>query len=186
MQKATHPKFKIYNPGLTFIPLEVIFRWGVPEGSKLLKKDYKAFDQFSAPLIEFTTKLESFDRDISEEEATELIPTSTSIEQIQTFTADVALKLKNYFQSCGLRLWDGKIEIAVDPDGKLLLIDAITPDELRLTLEDFPRIPLSKELLRRWYQKTLWPIQLQSLKEQEGQNWKAKAPAPPLRWVHGE
>lgn len=179
MEKATHPKFKIYNPGLTFIPLEVIFRWGVPEGSKLLKKGYKAFDQFSAPLIEFTTKLESFDRDINSEEATELIPTSTSIEQIQIFTADVALKLKNYFQSCGLRLWDGKIEIAVDPDGKLLLIDAITPDELRLTLEDFPRIPLSKELLRRWYQKTLWPTQLQTLKEQEGHKWKDKAPAPP-------
>lgn len=179
MQKATHPKFKIYNEGLKFIPLEVIFRWGVPEGSKLLKKGYKAFDKFSAPLIEFTTKLESFDRDLTREEASEIIPTQTSLEEINLFTADVALKLKNYFTNCGLSLWDGKIEIAVDPDGKLLLIDAITPDELRLTLEDFPRIPLSKELLRRWYQKTLWPHTLQHLKETAGQGWKEKAPSPP-------
>src|SRR5688572_5882733 len=69
MQKAAHPKFKIYNPGLKFIPLEVIFRWGVPEGSSLLKKGYKVFDQFSAPLVEYTTKLEAFDRALTLEEA---------------------------------------------------------------------------------------------------------------------
>ncbi len=179
MQKAAHPKFKLENKNLQFIPLEIIFRWGVPEGSKLLKKGYKAFEQFSTPHIEFTTKLEAFDRDLSDIEATELLPTSTSVKQIKFFTNNVALKLKNYFQSSGLQLWDGKIEVAVDESGELLLVDAITPDELRLTLVDYPRIPLSKELMRRWYQKSLWPTKLQELKDSKGQDWKALATPPP-------
>jgi phosphoribosylaminoimidazole-succinocarboxamide synthase len=179
MCKAAHPKFKLENKKLQFIPLEVIFRWGVPEGSKLLKKGYKPFEIFSAPMIEYTTKLEAFDRDLTEQEAQSLLPSSTSLQKINTFTSDVALKLKTYFNSCGLQLWDGKIEIAINDEGDLLLIDAITPDELRLTMADFPRIPLSKELLRRWYQKTLWPTELQKLKDEKGQSWRESAPPPP-------
>ena len=33
MKKARHPKFNLDSPELVFIPLEVIFRLGVPEGS---------------------------------------------------------------------------------------------------------------------------------------------------------
>lgn len=180
MRKASHPKFKIYNPGLKFIPLEIIFRWGVPEGSKLLKKGFKAFEKFEAPQIEFTTKLESFDRDLSHDEAQALLPSNVSLVAVTDFANQCAIKLKDYFQKCGLCLWDGKIEIAVDENtSQLLLIDAITPDELRLTLEEFPKIALSKELLRRWYQKTLWPFELQALKEKRGQGWKSHAPQPP-------
>ncbi|HEX7928394.1 MAG TPA: phosphoribosylaminoimidazolesuccinocarboxamide synthase, partial [bacterium] len=57
------------------IPLEVIFRFGVPKGSNLLtRKDWYPFPihegaEFGRPLIEFSTKLESKDRMLTYQEA---------------------------------------------------------------------------------------------------------------------
>lgn len=180
MKKVSHPKFNLSSDVLDFVPLEVIFRWGVPEGSKLLQKGHKVFEKFSEPKIQFTTKLEAFDRDLTDTEASTLLPQELSLTELQNFTQNCALELKNLFESCGLTLWDGKIEVAFHKtESQLYLIDAITPDELRLTCNDYPHIPLSKELLRRWYQKTLWPFDLQKLKQEKGQDWKQSAPRPP-------
>lgn len=87
VQKVDVPRLEesggVYNyspyeeePVQTLVPLEVIFRFGVPEGSSLLKrsnnKKYiqelglvklpKINDWYKRPLIEFSTKLESTDR----------------------------------------------------------------------------------------------------------------------------
>lgn len=185
MKKASHPKFSLKSDEFTFIPLEVIFRLGVPEGSKLLKKGHKLFEKFDSPFIEYTTKLEAFDRPLTKVEAKSLLPKGMTIEKVDAFALDCALKLQKFFSECGLTLWDGKIEVAAkNSTGELFLIDAITPDELRLTLDAHPTIPLSKELLRRWYQKTLWPLELEKLKSANDQHWKQLAPLPPAlgRW----
>jgi phosphoribosylaminoimidazole-succinocarboxamide synthase len=182
MQACQHPKLTQSSPNneLSFVPLEVIFRWGVPEGSSLLKKGHSLFEKFSQVKIDYSTKLESFDRALSEEEAQSLLPKDLKLEKISEFTKGIAQTLKDYFLKCGLTLWDGKVEIAYNAKTQeLFLIDAITPDELRLTLEDFPKTPLSKELLRRWYKKTLWPQHLNESKKQDPHNWKSAAIAPP-------
>jgi phosphoribosylaminoimidazole-succinocarboxamide synthase len=180
MKKVSHPKFHLHSETLDFVPLEVIFRWGVPEGSKLIQKGYQVFEKFQEPKIQFTTKLEAFDRDLTTEEVSAFLPEGLQLTELNNFAQNCALELKNFFESCGLTLWDGKIEVAFHKtESQLYLIDAITPDELRLSCPEFPHIPLSKELLRRWYHKTLWPFELQKLKKDKGQNWKQNVPPPP-------
>ncbi|NDG85123.1 MAG: hypothetical protein EBX52_08835 [Proteobacteria bacterium] len=59
------------SPEWTLIPLEVIFRFGVPKGSSLLarSKDYFEGQEFKEPLLDFTTKLERLDRPLTHDEA---------------------------------------------------------------------------------------------------------------------
>ncbi len=67
------------------IPLEVLFRFGVPAGSSLLqRKDWYPFDihegaEFDQPLIEFSTKLETKDRVISYQEAALILTNIDSV-----------------------------------------------------------------------------------------------------------
>ena len=75
-------------PGSCLIPLEVIFRHGVPEGSSLPQRiqrnpsygeqiglnvsNLQTGERFAGPVIEFSTKLESSDRFLSYQEAREI------------------------------------------------------------------------------------------------------------------
>ncbi|OUR97333.1 hypothetical protein A9Q84_13495 [Halobacteriovorax marinus] len=163
-------KEKVTN---TLVPLEIIFRFGVPKGSSLLKrtsdKNYLDLiglkkapvvgDKFEMPVIEFSTKLEERDRYISFEEAKEISGMScVEFEVLRATTTLLALRLKEYFAECDIELWDGKFEFAFDdfsPIGhrEFMLVDSVGPDELRLTKDG---VQLSKEVLRQFYLESPW------------------------------
>ncbi|MBT7668645.1 MAG: hypothetical protein HN623_03630, partial [Bdellovibrionales bacterium] len=167
--------YQAYNnqPSGVLVPLEVIFRFGVPAGSSLLERvdcaDYrqeiglqkipKSGERFTCPIIEFSTKLESSDRYISYEEARKISGmTSKEQQELIALTSLIALRLKELFAQGEVELWDGKFEFAfasAQESGQrsFMLVDAIGPDELRLTHQG---VQLSKESLRQLYRNTEW------------------------------
>lgn len=199
--------------GLSFIPLEVVFRFGTPAGSSLVsrvKKDPsyaiklgldgadKVYDGaiFDRPVIEFFTKLESSDRLLSFQEAANLAYLeSYEFNQLYELAQLVALSLYEIFAGCGIKLFDGKIEAAIDrlhlpnesTPARIILADSIGPDELRL---DCQGVQLSKEILRVFYRRTDWYKQIEDAKEEAesrpGIKWQdilkqeKKIEAPPL------
>ena len=161
------------------IPLEVIFRFGVPAGSSLLqRKDWYPFDiyegaEFEQPLIEFSTKLETKDRVISYQEAALILKGNTdTLGEIYGRTRALALFLHKMFAERGMKLWDGKFEFALI-DGKICVVDSIGPDELRVSRGD---AVFSKQFLRNFYLGSPWYNAVkkgEELAKQRGtENWK--------------
>ncbi len=156
------------------IPLEVVFRFGMPQGSSLkdrLKKDadYASVlglksvpsegELFDRPVLEFYTKLEPRDRLLSVQEA--ILISGLDQEHFQDLVERaqlISLALFHTFARRGIQLWDGKFEFILHDD-KVLLADSIGPDELRLLYEG---AHLSKEMIRQVYRGTSWE---KSLKE---------------------
>jgi phosphoribosylamine--glycine ligase len=183
MKKAGGSKWSLLKKKetLNFIPLEVVFRWGVPRGSSLLKREpnLRMGEKFSDPRIEFFTKFEDQDRLLNSDEAEKLLPKELDLQRLEVFATRVARVLKEYFDQIGLTLWDGKIEVAMNSKHEILLVDAITPDELRLTMPGKESVPLSKELLRHWLAKTQWAYTVDQAKVGGSHGWKAEVELPP-------
>lgn len=137
--------------------LETIFRWGAPTGSSWLTRhpDYPPDvlweDQFTLPVIEFSTKREPQDRILSLDEANDMIGSHNTAEMYR-LAHSTAVLLRTLLSSSGMVLWDGKFEFAVD-DGEVILVDSIGPDELRVTLDGEI---LSKQYLRNCYLDLGW------------------------------
>jgi len=173
------------------IPLEIVFRNMLPEGSSLLSRfrkgearpeDYglteipspnKVFDN---PLIEFFTKLEPTDRLLSKEEA---IKISALTENDLIKAKEIALKANNFLNkkaaSLNLVHADGKVELAFSPERKIILVDVFgTLDENRFL---FNGIHVSKQVARDYYAKTTWKEELYSAQKQgkPKEDW----PVPP-------
>jgi phosphoribosylaminoimidazole-succinocarboxamide synthase len=169
------------RPINSFIPLEVIFRFGVPVGSSLINRGYKAGEVFEFPLIEFTTKLESIDRLITDEEAKKLAGMNDfEFNLLLEKAKQCATFLKTIIDGKGLKLWDGKFEFAFgeldeNSNRELILVDSISLDELRITYKD---IPLSKEILRQAYKHTEWYNELVQAKSVSKDNFRAYISKP--------
>jgi phosphoribosylaminoimidazole-succinocarboxamide synthase len=183
----------VVNGQPRLIPLEVVFRFGMTEGSSLpsrLQSNPNYFAElglterpqtnqpFSRPVVEFFTKLEPKDRFVSYQEAFLLAGISPAeFESLIQTTLFCALWLYHRFDQCGMTLWDGKFEFAWTPDG-IQLVDSIGPDELRLTKGG---VSLSKEVLRQVYRTTPdladWPRAVQKAKDLAaslpGTDWQA-------------
>jgi phosphoribosylaminoimidazole-succinocarboxamide synthase len=166
------------RPKGVLVPLEVVFRFGAPKGSSFLERvaqnpKYamecglyevpRAEEEFPFPIVEFFTKLEPGDRFLSWEEARSIAGLSAEEQDdLVATTLLIALRLKDFFQPLGLKLWDGKFEFAFASEGPNLsdsqrtfvLVDAVGPDELRLTNEK--GIHASKEALRLHYRSSNW------------------------------
>jgi phosphoribosylaminoimidazole-succinocarboxamide synthase len=187
VQRAVaHEKFPaIADTDLIFIPLEVILRWGVPVGSSLAKDPQSPHYQapntrFQKAKIDYTTKLESQDRPLSFEEAQSLCPQGVVLEKLENFVMAAAAHLKEFLHQKGLEIWDVKFELAWDSQKKqFLLVDALTPDEMRLTFKGIDKIPLSKELLRFWLRQTYWYEELALQKKSNVTSWKKSLQPPP-------
>jgi len=154
-----------FHPGLSqfLIPLENIFRFGVPRGSSLLdrlKKNSAYAEQIglndipregewlTRPVLEFSSKLEPMDRMLSLEAALNFSGLDgPAFLHLRDMSLLVAVFLFDLFKEKGLDLWDGKFEF-VKVANEILLADSITPDELRITYQD---TQLSKEPLRQYY-----------------------------------
>lgn len=136
---------------------------------------------FDRPVIEFTTKLERFDRPLTHQEARELSGLNERewLSLLST-TEKIALKLKGIFAAADVTLWDGKVEFAAgeyrDGAREIILVDSIGPDELRLTKNS---TQLSKEIIRQYYRQTNWYAGLEAAKEKHGAQFKEFYPAPP-------
>jgi phosphoribosylaminoimidazole-succinocarboxamide synthase len=158
------------------IPLEVVFRWGMPAGSSLKERLTPSYvrelgldslpregDRFKRPVIELFTKLEQSDRFLTWEQAlnySRLQP--LQFKRMLARTEILAFWLRDFFAARGLELWDGKFEWALSRE-RLVLVDSIGPDELRL-VEPESGMPFSKEFLRNFYRGSPWYEDLREAK----------------------
>ena len=167
-QNVYHYPLQNEAKSLRLVPLEVVFRFGMPAGSSLkgrLEKDPdyarvlglsgqpKEGEQFEHPVVELFTKLEDKDRLLSVQEALLISGLSPEMfNQLIEISYDLALALYVIFAEGGIALWDGKFEFARNKD-QLLLVDSIGPDELRLI---YKGVHLSKEMIRQVYRGSSW------------------------------
>lgn len=165
----------------TLVPLEVVFRFGAPEGSSFLSraKERPGYSKglglgdvvaqgakFPHPIVEYFTKLEPTDRFLYRDDAKILaFLNDDEMAQLDQLTVLIALRLRDLFASFGVELWDGKFEFAfVAGDEKaraFCLGDSVGPDELRLVRGG---VHLSKEVLRREYRGSSWYQALEKAK----------------------
>jgi len=179
------------------IPLEIIYRNGLPEGSSVFKRleqgkttlkdlglDHypKPGERFAKPLFDVSTKLEQTDRYVSWEEAKriagltnlELIAVKTVLSKVDDTITEMACHAK-------LENEDGKIELAFDESRKLMVVDVVgTLDECRFTYEGFH---VSKEIVRQFYKRTEWYADVEEAKraaEAKGvKDWKTLCKSQP-------
>jgi phosphoribosylaminoimidazole-succinocarboxamide synthase len=170
------------RPQMAFVPLEVIFRLGVPRGSSLIERGlYSEGHLFDKPMIEFSTKLENTDRMLVDSEAQSLAGMNDEeFANIKETTSNLALSLKNLVEKTGMKLWDGKFEFAYIPGNipssrKFMLVDSISLDEIRITFDGFP---LSKEILRQIYKNSSWFEELKKYKVSSPMNFRQVCPQP--------
>ena len=181
------------------VPLEIIFRNGLPKGSSIFKKlkeaegdgaktkklldklglkeSPKEGDMLPKPIMTYTTKLEEGDRSLSEDEAYQI---SGLTEKQFLRVAPLALRINDYItercEQTGLAPhWDGKVEMAYF-NGSLILVDAVgTLDEDRMGDR------ISKEFLRQWYKENQ-PGFAEACDEykQTGPGWQERCPVKPI------
>jgi len=153
------------------IPLEIIFRNGLPKGSSIFKKLERAKGDaektesilkelrltdipkpgmmLPEPRYDFTTKLESSDRPLTEAEARRISGLSDeAFEKLLKRAAEVNAFITRQAEAAGFKHYDGKIEAMYD-HGEIVLLDVLgTFDENRFLFEDEQ---ISKEILRQAY-----------------------------------
>jgi len=194
--------YSAYTPNLKncLIPLEIIYRNGLPEGSSVFKRleqgkvtpqelglDHypKPGERLAKPIFDVSSKLEETDRYLTWDEAAKI----AGLTPIETAAVKVVLSKVNetineIAAKAGLANEDGKIELAFDTQRRLMVVDVVgTLDECRFTLDGFH---VSKEIARQFYKKTAWYKDIEDAKkkaEAQGiKNWKSlvKTPTPPL------
>jgi len=179
------------------VPLEIIYRNGLPVGSSVFKRlekgdltikdlglDHypKAGERFIQPFFDVSTKLEERDRYISWQEAQKISGLNTK-EMIKMknvlLTADKVIS--QVAKKAGLVNEDGKIELAYDSKRELMLVDVLgTLDECRFTYQGQS---VSKEVARQFYKKTAWYKDLEEAEKKAAEkgveNWKGLCQSKP-------
>jgi phosphoribosylaminoimidazole-succinocarboxamide synthase len=191
--------YSIYTPRLTnfLIPLEIIYRNGLPEGSSVFKRleqglvtfeelglDHypRAGEKLAKPIFDVSTKLEVGDRYVSWKEAQQIAGlTDSELEEVKSVLLKVDETITEIAAKAGLVNEDGKIELAFDPQRKLMVVDVVgTLDECRFTYEGFH---VSKEIARIYYRRTEWAKEVEEAKkkakEQGIEDWKRLVKAKP-------
>jgi phosphoribosylaminoimidazole-succinocarboxamide synthase len=167
-----HYDYRLYTPNLRnfLIPLEIIYRNGLPEGSSVFKRleegvitiEMLGLDHYprpgmrlSKPIFDVSTKLEQGDRYLTWDEAKEIAGLSDEeFENIKTLLLKVNKMITQMALKADLENEDGKIELAFDPERKLMIVDVVgTLDECRFT---YHGLHVSKEIARQFYRKTDW------------------------------
>jgi phosphoribosylaminoimidazole-succinocarboxamide synthase len=184
--------YGIYTPKSTncLIPLEIIYRNGLPEESSVFKRleqgsvtyeqlglDHhpKAGEKLKKPIFDVSTKLEDKDRYVTWDEAKEIASlTHGEVVEIKDLLMKVDGMITQTASKAGLVNEDGKIELAFNDERKLMVVDVVgTLDECRFT---YNGLHVSKEIARQSYRKTRWFKDVEKAKkeaETEGvQDWK--------------
>ncbi len=191
--------YSLYTPKLKncLIPLEIIYRNGLPEGSSVFKRleqgkttlkelglDHqpKPGERFDKPIFDVSTKLEKTDRYISWDEAKKIAGlTDEELNEAKNVLSKVNDIITEMASRAGLVNEDGKIELAFDDQRRIMVVDVVgTLDECRFT---FNGIHVSKEIARQFYKKTSWYLDLEEAKktaEEEGiKDWKSLCKSEP-------
>lgn len=152
------------------VPLEVIFRNSLPEGSSVFKRLAKGSttpeqlglsqmpkpgEKLEKPIMDVSTKLEPSDRYLSWEEAAEISCMSPGeMRRLREKAMQVNGFLTKRAEEIGLEHADGKVEFALGPSRELVLVDVCgTLDENRFLWKG---IHISKQILRDYYKTTPW------------------------------
>ena len=192
--------YSVYHSNLKnyLVPLEVIYRNFLPEGSSIFKrlksgqikledlglsKMPEPGEKCIPPILDVSTKLEVTDRYLTWKEAQEISGLSERlINKMKSLLIFVDNLITQSVNHIGLVNEDGKIEFGIDENGDLIIVDVLgTPDECRFT---FDGIPVSKEVCRIWYRKSNWFSIIEKAKNEDRINWKSKVnigpdPLPP-------
>ncbi len=187
--------YSAYKEGMKnyLIPLEIIYRNKLPEGSSVFKRlksgsiTYKDLgldhepvpgEVLKKPILDVSTKLEHFDRYLSWEEAKKISGLNDkNFSRLKNLILEINDLITKECSKAGIENVDGKFEFAVDGDGNLMLVDVLgTPDECRFLYDDFH---ISKEFARRWYRKTQWFSEVEEAKKKYGDDWKEKVKSKP-------
>ncbi len=191
--------YSAYTPDLKnfLIPLEIIYRNGLPEGSSVFKRleqgkvtfqelglDHypKPGERLTKPIFDVSTKLEETDRYVTWEEAAKIAGlTNIEAAAVKVVLAKVNETINEIAAKAGLVNEDGKIELAFDTQRRLMVVDVIgTLDECRFTLDG---LHVSKEIARQFYKKTDWYKDIEDAKraaEAKGiKEWKSLAKTQP-------
>jgi len=178
------------------IPIEIIYRNSLPEGSSVFRRlksgklqlEDIGFEEMpepgqklDPPILDVSTKLETTDRYISWEEAQEICDLSNhELQSIKDLTLDINKYITGETEKIGLSNEDGKIELAFDENRDLMLVDALgTLDECRFTYNE---MAVSKEIARKFYRNTDWSKDIADAKKQNRLSWKdlVTTPTPSL------
>jgi phosphoribosylaminoimidazole-succinocarboxamide synthase len=191
--------YSIYTSALKncLIPLEIIYRNGLPEGSSVFKRlaqgkitlqdlglDHqpKSGENFSKPIFDVSTKLEETDRYVNWTEAQKISGlTNQELADVKAVLLKADETITKAASNACLKNEDGKIELAFDDKRKLMVVDVLgTLDECRFTYEG---VHVSKEIARQFYKNTSWYSDLEQAKkdgEAKGvQDWKALCKSQP-------
>jgi phosphoribosylaminoimidazole-succinocarboxamide synthase len=184
--------YSVYSPGLRnfLIPLEIIYRNGLPEGSSIFKRleqglikledlglDHypHAGEKLEKPIFDVSTKLEQGDRYVNWAEAQRIAGlTDGELKDVKGLLLKVDDLITQLATRASLVNEDGKIELAFDPSRKLMVVDVVgTLDECRFTYDG---LHVSKEIARQYYRKTEWYREVEEAKKKavaEGvEDWK--------------
>ena len=184
--------YGVYTPTLKncLIPLEIIYRNGLPEGSSVFKRleqgsvkptDFgldhypRTGEKLTKPIFDVSTKLEEKDKYVTWEEAKRIAGlTHDEVVDIQGVLLKVDRLISELAARAGLANEDGKIELAFDGERRLMVVDVVgTLDECRFT---YNGLHVSKEITRQYYRKTEWYRDVEEAKKKasaEGiEDWK--------------
>jgi len=196
--KVVHD-YSMYTNSLKncLIPLEIIYRNGLPEGSSVFKRleqgkmtfkdlglDHKPIpgEQLSKPIFDVSSKLEETDRYVTWQEAQKMAGLNDrELADISDVLVKADETITEMGSKAGLKNEDGKIELAFDENRNLMVVDVVgTLDECRFTYDG---VHVSKEIARQFYKKTEWYNDLeQAKKEAEAkgvQDWKSLCKSQP-------
>ncbi len=175
------------------IPLEIIYRNSLPEGSSVFKRikegsldwrklglseEPKPGQILDEPILDISTKLEASDRYLTWEEGREIAAlTEGEVETLKRTVLAINRLITEKTVPLGLLHEDGKVEFGFDEQRKIMLVDAVgTLDECRFSYRD---IPVSKEIARIYYRKSAWFQETEEAKKKEPVNWKAHVSGKP-------
>lgn len=163
--------YGMFTPSLKnlLIPLEIIYRNGLPEGSSVFKRlaegkttlkdlgldHYPKPGEKIKPIFDVSTKLEETDRYVTWTEAQKIAGlTDGEVEEMKRVLSRINDVITAVAAGARLENEDGKIELAFDPGRRLMVVDVVgTLDECRFT---YKGLHVSKEVAREFYRKTEW------------------------------
>lgn len=168
-QQYDYSKYTV-NLANFLIPLEIIYRNGLPEGSSIFKRLEEGIitiealgldhyptpgERLSKPIFDVSTKLEETDRYLTWDEARKI--SGLTVEEVEN-VRELLFRINKIITQVALKAdldnEDGKIELAFDPQRKLMVVDVVgTLDECRFT---YGGLHVSKEIARQFYRRTEW------------------------------
>jgi phosphoribosylaminoimidazole-succinocarboxamide synthase len=175
------------------VPLEVIYRNSLPEGSSVFKRlkngsttfrelgldhEPKPGEKLHTPLLDVSTKLEHTDRYISWSEAGDISGLNEDmIKKVKSLILEINAIITEDCIKTGIENVDGKFEFGIDSNGDIMVVDVLgTPDECRFVFDGFH---ISKEIARRHYRNTAWAQEVEKAKKESGNNWKSLVKTAP-------